>query len=103
MALSLAITGFTILSPEQRAREVVRESIWEDIEEHIGVGDYYRARAGIQFAIRYSEEGNIFSFSEEDRALLDERLAQVEREIEITESAAREVAEVAPPGDGESS
>jgi serine/threonine protein kinase len=90
MAISLAITGFTFLSPEERAREVVRSSILEDIEEHIEVGDLYRARAGIKFALGYLEEGNLFAFSDEDRALLEGRLETVERRIEESERAARE-------------
>jgi serine/threonine protein kinase len=101
MALSLAITGFTILSPEQRARRVVRESIFENVDEHIRAGDFYRARAGIRFAIRYSEGGNIFHFSEEDSEFLQEKLAAVEREIEISEHAAREAAATAAAGNGE--
>jgi serine/threonine protein kinase len=100
MALALAITGFTILSPEQRAREIVRQSIFDDVEEHIAIGDYYRARAGIRFALRYSEGGNIFSFSEEDLALLQEKLTAVDREIEKSEHAAQEAIEVASAGSG---
>ena len=92
MAVSLAITGFTILSPEKRARELIRESIWDDIEEHIATGDYYRARAGIRFALRYHEGGNIFGFSEESYQALTEELAKVEHQIEITEAEAREQA-----------
>jgi serine/threonine protein kinase len=99
MALSLAITGFTILSPEQRAREIVRQSIFEDIEEHIAIGDFYRARAGVRFALRYSESGNIFSFSEEDHDFLQQQLSMIEREIEIDERAAREAVTAA--GEGE--
>jgi serine/threonine protein kinase len=92
MAVSLAITGFTILSPEQRAREVVRSSILDDIEEHIEVGDFYRARAGINFALAYLEDGNIFAFSDEDRALLQERLETVNHHIDSSERPAREAA-----------
>jgi len=87
MAIGLAITGFTILSPEQRARGVVRDAIWQDIHEYIVVGDFYRARAKIQFALRYSEESNLFRFSEEDYEALREELARVEREIEASERA----------------
>jgi serine/threonine protein kinase len=100
MALALAITGFTILAPEKRAREIVRRSIFDAIEEHVAVGDFYRARAEIRFALRYQEGGNIFNFSEEDHALLGEKLAAVEREIAIGERAARQVAEGA-AGKGE--
>ena len=95
MALALAITGFTILSPEQRAREIVRQSIFEDIEEHIGIGDFYRARASVQFALRYFEGGNIFSFSEEDTEFLRQQLSLIEREIEDSERAAYEAVETA--------
>jgi hypothetical protein len=99
MAISLAITGFTILSPEQRAREIVRQSIFDNIEEHIATGDFYRARAGVQFALRYFGGGNIFSFSEEDHDFLQEKLATVEREIEIGERTMHEPA--AETNDGE--
>lgn len=99
MAISLAITGFTILSPEQRAREIVRQSIFDNIEEQIATGDFYRARAGVQFALRYFGGGNIFSFSEEDHDFLQEKLATVEREIEIGERTMHEPA--AETNDGE--
>jgi serine/threonine-protein kinase len=95
MALALAITGFTVFSPEDRARQIVRQSIFEDIDEHLAVNDFYRARAEIRFALRYLEVGNIFSFSEEDRAYLEEQLAVVEREIKATENAARKAVEAA--------
>ena len=101
MSISLAITGFTILSPEQRARKIVRQSIFDDIEEHIAIGDFYRARAGINFALRYSEDRNIFTFSEEDHELLQEKLTAVEREIEIGERAAQKAAEASAAGNGE--
>jgi serine/threonine-protein kinase len=96
MSLALAITGFTILSPEQRAREIVRQSIFDDIDEHMAVGDFYRARAGIRFALRYYQGGNVFSFSDEEHAHLQEQLAAVEREIEVAENEVRETVEAGP-------
>ena len=101
MAISLAITGFTILSPEQRARQVVRESIFQDIEEHIAAGDFYRARAGINFALRYFSGGNLFEFSEEDSEFLREKLIAVEGEIETSERAALEAADATATGSEE--
>jgi len=97
MAVSLAITGFTILSPEKRARELIRESIWDDIEEHIETGDYYRARAGILFALRYHEGGNIFGFSDESYEALKKELEKVEHQIEVSEEEARKLAGAARP------
>ena len=87
VAIGLAITGFTILSPESRARGVVQDAIWKDIREHIAVGDFYRARAEIQFALRYFEQGNLFGFSEADSEALEQELSKVEREIETRERA----------------
>jgi serine/threonine protein kinase len=101
MAISLAITGFTILSPEQRARQVVRESIFQDIEEHIAAGDFYRARAGINFALRYFSGGNLFEFSEEDSEFLREKLIAVEGEIKTSERAALEAADATATGSEE--
>jgi len=87
VAIGLAITGFTILSPESRARGVVQDAIWQDIREHIAVGDFYRARAEILFALRYFEQGNLFGFSEADSEALEHELAKVESEIEAVERA----------------
>ena len=87
MAIALAITGFTVLSPESLARGVVRDAIWQDIREHTATGNLYRARAEIQFALRYFEEGNLFGFSEDDSEALKEELVKVESEIEASERA----------------
>jgi len=95
MVLSLAITGFTILSPEERAREAIRQSIWDNIEEHIAVGDYYRAREAILSALRYHEGANIFSISQENYEALTEELAKVERKIADAEREAQEMADAA--------
>jgi len=100
MALALAITGFTFLSPEQRAREIVRQAIFEDIDEHISVGDFYRARAAIRFALSYYEGANLFAFSEAEHGHLMEQLARIEREIEVAERAVEEAIEATVNSDG---
>jgi serine/threonine protein kinase len=95
MAISMAITGFTLLSPEKRARTIIRDSIWDDIEEHIAVGDYYRARAGIRFALRYHDGNNLFDISQENYEALTEELARIELKIEVAEEEARALADAA--------
>jgi len=85
MAVGLAITGFTLLAPDKRATNVVRQSILDGIRGHLAAGDYYRARAQIKFALRHFEASNIFGFSEKDHRLLQEELSVVEREIEAAE------------------
>jgi hypothetical protein len=86
LAVGLAITGFTILSPEKRARKIVRDSMFDDIEELMLAGDLYRARAGIQSALLYTREENIFNFSSKEVGELERMLAEVEREITAHES-----------------
>jgi hypothetical protein len=61
--------------------------MFEDIDEHIASGDFYRARAGIRSALAYTEEGNIFAFSNDELGELREKLASVENEIEKREAA----------------
>jgi serine/threonine protein kinase len=85
MAIGLAITGFTLLAPDERATRVVRESILDGIREHLAAGDFYRARAQIKFALRHFDASNIFGFSEKDHRLLQEELSVVEREIAAAE------------------
>jgi hypothetical protein len=85
-ALGLAITGFTILSPEERARSIVRDSMLDDITEHLESGDLYRARVGIQSALAFSDEGNIFDFSSDEVVELEEMLEDVERQITAYEA-----------------
>jgi hypothetical protein len=88
MSLALAITGFTFDKPEDRARAVVRESIRDGIREHLEIGDLYRARAEIAFAMRWFEEGNIFAFTEEDYSEMTAELERVEAAIRAAEAAA---------------
>jgi len=95
MAISMAITGFTLLSPEERARRIIRDSIWDDIEEHIAAGDYYRTRAGIRFALRYHDGNNLFDISQENYEALTEELARIELKIEGAEEEARALADAA--------
>ena len=86
MAIGLAITGFTLLAPDERATKVVRQSILDGIREDLEAGDYYRARAQIAFALRHFEASNIFGFSDRDYRLLHEELSLVEKEITATEN-----------------
>ncbi len=85
MALALAITGFTLDSSDNRARAIVRRSIQDNIQDHMEIRDYPRAKAEIEFAMRWFEGGNIFSFTEEDYRELAEQMTRVEAIIEASE------------------
>jgi serine/threonine protein kinase len=86
-AIALAITGFTILSPDHRAVAIVRQSILENIRTALEVGDYYRARAEIDAALRNVEKRNIFGFSDAEHEELRQELENAERNIEAAELA----------------
>jgi hypothetical protein len=85
MAVGLAVTGFTLLAPDRRATAVVRDSILDQVHTHLRTGDYYRARAHIESALRHFEGRNVFGFSDDDFELLQQELAEVEREIAVAE------------------
>ena len=98
-SIALAITGFTILSPDHRAAAIVRESILEGIRTSIEAGDYHRARAEINVALRNVEKRNIFGFSDAEHELLRQGLENAEGKIEEAEQARRPAATapVSPP------
>ena len=80
--VAVAITGYTILAPDDRAISVIREETLEEISALIEQGELYRARAEILVALRGAEERNIFGFSEEELSLMRSSLATVERELD---------------------
>jgi len=91
-SIALAITGFTILSPDLRAVAIVRESILEGIRTSIEAGDYHRARAEINVALRNVDKRNIFGFSDAEHELLRQELENAEGKIEDAERAQRPAA-----------
>jgi len=75
---ALAITGFTVLSPDERSIAILRQSTLDEIRTAIDLGDFFRARARIRSAMRMYEEGNLFDFDAADYELLRTELAEVE-------------------------
>lgn len=82
---ALAVTGFTILSPDDRAIAILRQSALDEVRTLIEVEDLYRARATIQGALRNYEDGNLLELSPADHDLLLTQLAETERKIEDAE------------------
>jgi len=78
---ALAITGFTVLSPDQRSIAILRQSTLDEIRTAIDLGNLFEARARIQSAMKMYEEGNLFDFDEADYELLRTDLTQVEKLI----------------------
>ena len=79
---ALAITGFTVLSPDERAVAILRQSTLDEIQSSVELGDFFRARAKIRGVIRMYEAGNLFEFDEADYLLLRTELEKIEATIE---------------------
>jgi serine/threonine protein kinase len=85
---ALAITGFTVLSPDRRATTILRQSILDGVQNLIADGEVFRARARIRSAMDMYETGNLFEFDEADYESLRIELAKVEHLIETSGSNA---------------
>ena len=79
---ALAVTGFTVLSPDDRAIAILRQSTLEEIRTAIEAGDLFAARARIRSSMKVYDEGNLFDLDEADYALLQNELEKVEDSIE---------------------
>jgi hypothetical protein len=88
-SLALAITGFTILSPDQRAIDIVRETVLSEIQTLVERGDWRRARARIEMTLRNSEARNVFGLSDNELEALRAQLHTAERQIDNAERAFR--------------
>ncbi len=79
---ALAVTGRTILSPDDRAITILRQSLLDEIHSLIESGDLFRARARIRGALRNYENGNLVELSTAEYQLLSSELDDTERKIE---------------------
>jgi len=82
MAVAMAITGFTIFSPDERALDIVRDSLLNGIRNRIEAGDLEEAAARIELALDFSEGRNLFGFSREEIGNLEEELKKLRAEID---------------------
>jgi len=86
---AMAIIGFTVFSPEERARQIVRDDVIADIEGYLATEEYARADVMLRYAIMVYEGENILGLSEQQFLDLRSRLAEVEAIIETRNAAQR--------------
>ncbi len=82
IAVAMAITGFTIFSPEKRALEIIREGLLHTVKDHVKAGNLEHAVAQIELALDFSGGQNLFGFSENEVGTLREDLKEIKAEIE---------------------
>ncbi len=82
IAVAMAITGFTIFSPDQQALEIIREGLLDTVRDHVKAGNLERAIAQIELALDFSKGQNLFGFSEHEVGSLRDELREIKAEIE---------------------
>jgi len=82
VAVAMAITGFTIFSPEKRALDIIREGLLDTVRDHVRAGNLEHAVAQIELALDFSGGQNLFGFSENEVGTLREDLRKIRAEIE---------------------
>lgn len=82
IAVAMAITGFTIFSPDQRALEIIRGGLLESVRDHVKAGNLEHAVAQIELALDFSGGQNLFGFSENEVGTLREELRKIKTEVE---------------------
>ncbi len=82
VAVAMAITGFTIFSPDQQALEIIREGLLDSVRDHVKAGNLEHVIAQIELALDFSRGQNLFGFSENEVGTLREELRKIKAEIE---------------------
>ncbi|MCK5378550.1 MAG: protein kinase, partial [Acidobacteria bacterium] len=82
VAVAMAITGFTIFSPDQQALEIIRDGLLDGVRDHVKAGNLEHAIAQIELALDFSRGQNLFGFSENEVGTLREELRKIKAEIE---------------------
>jgi serine/threonine protein kinase len=80
-AVAFSITGFTLFTPEERARKIIRDDFRSSVRTAIDGGQLYRARGTILFLIQTYEGRNLFDISAETYDQMKVLLEDLERQI----------------------
>ncbi len=82
VSLATAITGFTLFSPEERARKIMHDNALSKIGFLITTEDWARARIELAYVLSMAEGRNLFGFNDEDIRWLKQQRIEVETRIE---------------------
>jgi hypothetical protein len=95
-SLAVAILGFTVLSPDGRAQQILKEQAMGDIERHLASGAVDRAEVLIRFALLTAEGNNLLELTDDEVGRLRSTLAELEASPVATPTAESEVTSPAP-------
>ncbi len=74
-SMATAITGFTVLQPDEEARSILRERAMARIDESLGNERWYEARLEIEGQLGRAQGANILGWGPAEIATLGEQLA----------------------------
>ncbi len=77
-SLAIAVLGFTMLAPDSRAEQVLREDLLDGIERHLAAGEHDRAEVMLRFALITAEGNNILELTPAEVGRLRARLMALE-------------------------
>jgi hypothetical protein len=80
-SLATAITGFTLFSPDERARAILRQDWFGRIDLLLEEGRHVAAKAHIERLLLSYERRNFFGLTESDAAELQAALAEIEQAL----------------------
>jgi len=77
-SLAIAVLGFTVLSPDDRAQKVLREDALGNIERYLAAGDLQRAEVLTRFALLTAEGNNLLELTDDEVGELRATLEKLE-------------------------
>jgi len=80
-SLATAIIGFTFLSPDARAQQILHDDFLAEVRFYLEHGDDYRAQVALTQALDTYRQRNPLGFTEEDFAWLAARKAEVDMRV----------------------
>jgi hypothetical protein len=78
LSMAAAVAGFTIYSPDERARQILRDETVREIEYLVDSGHLARARVKLAYAVRMAEARNPLDLSRDEIHWLRRTASEVE-------------------------
>jgi hypothetical protein len=85
-AMALAVMGFNILSPEQRAQAIVRERLLAEVDELVERGDLEGAREKIRVALQGYHHRNLLGLGRVEYQRLEATLERIQTDLDAAKA-----------------
>lgn len=76
-AMATAVTGFTVLHPDDKARAILRERSLAKIDEAMRGGRWFEARLRVENLLTQASAANVLGWKPDEIASLGEKLGEI--------------------------